>query len=343
MAALIDNSATTTKSSPSRNWCFTLNNPLFLNNNNRNYLFEQLIDARYAVYQIERGEQGTLHAQGYIELSKPKRLAAMKAMLPGAHFEVRRGTREQARDYCMKADTRIEGPFEHGTWTAGGSGARNDLSALKRRLDEQVSLEVIADEFFGEFLKYERGINAYKRLKNPKRNWKTKVIVLVGDTGAGKSHYCHTNYPDAYWKQNSKWFCGYDSHDTVVLDDFYGWLPWSTLLNICDQYQLTVETKGGNVNFVAKNLIITSNADPNTWYDHTNSHMSWAALERRVDLWIGAKVIEGRRILKEFKTYQEFKNWTFFTDLSELPAIRELPPDSYNHFPLENVTDTNND
>lgn len=81
------------------------------------------------MYQLETGASGTPHWQGYIELNKAVRLTSMRDWLPGAHFEQRRGTREEARSYCMKEEGRQAGPFERGDWQAGGQGRRSDLSA----------------------------------------------------------------------------------------------------------------------------------------------------------------------------------------------------------------------
>lgn len=309
---------------PQRAWCFTLNNPA----NNGAQLFEGLQYTRYCIFQMEVGENGTPHAQGYIELTKPCRLTAMKNMIPGAHFEPRRGTREQARDYCRKEDTRLEGPFEYGNWSAGGAGKRNDLAEVKRKIDDGATWEEVADEHFQTYLRYERGLQSYKRLKQPKRNWKTKVIVLVGDAGAGKSHWVRENYPDAYWKQNSKWWCGYDSHETVVLDDFYGWIPWSTLLNVMDCYPLTVESKGGNLNFVAKTVIITSNVPPLMWYDMANPHYNRQALLRRIDEMHGFKLLEGQRIMKTFTDYYEFQVYTTINSPEDFPSHMSIDSNS---------------
>lgn len=94
-----------------RNWCFTVNNP------DIDDILPDHADIRYVVWQRERGAEGTEHWQGYVEFDKPMRLAAVKLWLPTAHFEPRRGTRDQARDYCMKADSRINGPWERGDWS----------------------------------------------------------------------------------------------------------------------------------------------------------------------------------------------------------------------------------
>lgn len=90
------------------------------------------------------------------------------------------------------------------------------------------------------------------------------------------------NYPEAYWKQRSQWWDTYECHETVVLDDFYGWLPYDVLLRAADRYPLQVETKGGQAVFLAKTLIITSNNTPAQWYKNVNLQ----ALIRRVDKWM---------------------------------------------------------
>lgn len=53
--------------------------------------------------QLERGTNGTLHFQGYLELGSPQRIAALKKLggdWNRAHFEPRKGTRDQAVGYC---------------------------------------------------------------------------------------------------------------------------------------------------------------------------------------------------------------------------------------------------
>lgn len=88
-----------------RAWCFTLNNP----DVEREH--EHLCDGcptalRYAVWQCECGERGTQHIQGYAEFAQPLRLAAVRRWLPRAHWERRRGTREQVREWCRAATAR---------------------------------------------------------------------------------------------------------------------------------------------------------------------------------------------------------------------------------------------
>lgn len=254
----------------SRNWCFTLNNPTTVD-----LPFDDSV--QFAVWQKERGENGTEHLQGYIEFKKVRKLAGLKKLFPTAHFEPRRGTQQQAIDYCRKDDTRIEGPWQFGEPKA--QGKRNDLEEIKRKLDSGCSIIQIAEEHFSDFVRYSKGFREYKRLKTIKRDWKTEVVVYWGPTGAGKSRKAYEENPGAHWKSNSMWWDGYDGHETVVIDEFYGWLPFNILLRILDRYPLTVETKGGHVEFVAKKIVITSNHRPEDWYKNVDV----SPLMRRLD------------------------------------------------------------
>lgn len=90
------------------------------------------------------------------------------------------------------------------------------------------------------------------------------------------------SYPNAYWKQRSQWWDNYNGEAVVVLDEFYGWLPYDTLLRLCDRYPLLVESKGGQIQFSATTLIITTNKRPDKWYNN----VYYPAFVRRVDHWI---------------------------------------------------------
>jgi len=69
-----------------RNWMFTINNPDDTDDPNA-------WEVKYVVWQLEEGESGTPHYQGYVELEKVSRLAAMKKLSLKAHWEKRMGTR----------------------------------------------------------------------------------------------------------------------------------------------------------------------------------------------------------------------------------------------------------
>lgn len=97
---------------------------------------------KYLVYQVEAAPTtGTWHVQGYLELHRVARLTAVRNMFDSiceVHLEPRMGSREQARDYCMKVDTRVPGtaPLEWGVWTPSKQGQRTDLVAAAKVIQE---------------------------------------------------------------------------------------------------------------------------------------------------------------------------------------------------------------
>jgi len=152
----------------SRAWVFTLNNPT-----------EELKfgpEVKFATWQLEQGENGTNHYQGYIIMAKPTRLTGMKKVLPRAHLEIRRGTHEEAAAYANKADTRLEGPWTFGA-APTGRGARTDLNELKAKIDQGATLLDVAETDFGSYLRYHQGIEKYVELRNEHRNAETAVTV----------------------------------------------------------------------------------------------------------------------------------------------------------------------
>lgn len=66
---------------------------------------------RYICFQVEKcPDTGRLHLQGYIELYRQFRLKGLKELLDchDAHCEPRRGTRQEAMEYCKKDDSRLD-------------------------------------------------------------------------------------------------------------------------------------------------------------------------------------------------------------------------------------------
>jgi len=280
--------ATSTSSQQSRYWCFTLNNPQPEEDPNS-------WGGSFCIWQLERGEEGTLHYQGYIVFKNNKRFVALKAINPRAHWEPRRGTHEQAVHYstkphlgcscvhCAKCtpESRVDGPWTHGEIPK--QGKRSDLLLLKERLDTGVSVKDIwADpETFPIVSKYDRVPSLYRLATVPQRRFKTHVLVLYGPPGLGKSYFPATVYPDAYYKNNTEWWDGYEHQKVVVLDDFHSsWFPFTFLLQLLDRYPLNVQVKGGTIPFNSKLIIITTNRSPRSWY--RPEHHPYSALERRL-------------------------------------------------------------
>jgi len=260
-----------------RNWIFTDNNP-----ESNSPSWPEAV--KYASWQRERGENGTEHLQGYLELTGPRRLAFVKAILPRAHWEVRRGTQSQAREYSRKDDTRIDGPWEHGTYEPHLPGTRSDLLAVKEAIDSGMSNKDLWQTHFPDMCRYHKAFKEYTGSKLEDRSWPTRIYLVIGPTGTGKTRWCRRNAPDAYWKtrtgNDSLWWDGYTGQSDVIIDDFYGWIRFDTMLRLCDRSPYMVEFKGGSIKFVARRIFITSNKPWREWWDVGANLFS--AFERRI-------------------------------------------------------------
>lgn len=285
-----------------RNWCFTINNPT------SHIDFDSEIwkdNVKFAVYNHEKGMEGTPHFQGYLEMKTAVRLAFLKKAMPRAHLEKRRGKRSEAIAYCLKEispacsqwEPDIKQDILFGNPVVYNySGNPQDLlksCSPKKSLSEQLeevkelirngySDEQLMESHFPLWVRYHRAFQTARRLMSRPRDHEMEVIVCQGPTGTGKSRWVKDNYPDAYWKQRSIWWDGYEGQETVVLDEFYGWLPYDTLLRLCDRYPLLVETKGGQTHMLARRIIITTNATPESWYKTEKYFLSFI---RRVNTW----------------------------------------------------------
>jgi len=228
-------------------------------------------EATYLCYQREIcPTTSNEHYQGYLELKERQRLQGVKRILadPAVHLETRKGTGVQASEYAQKEDTRKPGtvPTILGELATVTPGQRTDLLALKEAVDDGKTELEIAEEYFPAWARHYKAVERYKRLKTEERNFKTEVYVICGATGVGKSRLARDRFPNAYWKGRNNWWDGYGGNDVVIIDDFYGWLPWDFLLRLTDRYPMLVETKGGMCQFVAKTIVFTSNKPYTEWY-----------------------------------------------------------------------------
>lgn len=117
-----------------------------------------------------------------------------------------------------------------------------------------------------------------------------QVILLIGESGTGKSWYARKHYPNAYrWALgnggNSIWMDNYDGQTECVIDDYAGQIPFRTLLNLIDFHPYSMQCKGGTNQVHVRTWIITSNLDPNDWYPNEKIAQQLEPLERRLKEW----------------------------------------------------------
>lgn len=274
-----------------RHWVFTINNPT-VRSVAGPLLARDLCGkehVRYVVFQFEKGSQGTEHIQGYIEFDTSMRFSKVKDLLTQwggvPHLEKRRGTRDQARDYCQKEESRLSGPFEAGEW-ATSQGKRTDLHDAADTLQTTRDLSEVARAHPVQWIRYYRGFESLFSRTMGRREAPPTVHLLYGTTGSGKTRWAYQGYPDLYRKApDTKWFDGYEGQATVLLDDFVGAaskMSLSYLLQLLDRYDIRVEIKGSYVPLLATTIIITTNIHPRKWYDYSTREEQYKALARRV-------------------------------------------------------------
>ena len=268
----------------SRRWCFTLNNY-----SEEHELAIQDPDNRDITFIIYGREvcptTGTPHLQGFFILKNPKSLGGIRGCLPQwgwpgtIHLEQTRGSVGSNIDYCSKFD-RV--PFRRGEEPKQGS--RTDLQEVAERIEQGQSLQEIAEGCPTEFIKFGRGISSLIALRAPPRSEKTKVIWCWGATGTGKTRWCNDTYPNGYWKDGStKWWDGYAGQDAVIIDDFRPSkeLSFVFLLRLFDRYALSVEVKGGYVNFSSSVICVTSPRPPEEVFDK----LEWLETEDKAQIY----------------------------------------------------------
>lgn len=276
-------------------WCFT-------ENDNPRTFWANVTDAceaspniKYMCGQLETASTGQLHFQGYVQLGTSQRLSWLRNNISStAHWERQKGTNEEARDYCAKEDaTTVANTFiEYGTFQAGrgGGGARNDLAGLVQAIKEEKTQREIIETpdllmTYAKFLKFHDRVRS---LYKPKANEEgVKVILYVGEPGAGKTRRALTEFPELFEipiSNGTLWLDGYDGQEEVLFDDFMGKGSKMTLdntLKFFDRYVRCVPIKGAYVWWKPKIIVVSSNYHPRFWYEWKDREPSYKALCRR--------------------------------------------------------------
>lgn len=139
----------------------------------------------------------------------------MKKMCTRSHFEIVK-VNNGAHTYCMKEDTRLEGPFEFGTRPVQRS-SKHDWEEVK-----QCAVKGELDKIPGEiFVKHYQNLRAIAKdhQVNVNRTEARQCIWYYGKAGCGKTRTAVANHPDAYMKLSNKWWDGYQGQKSVILDD----------------------------------------------------------------------------------------------------------------------------
>lgn len=292
-----------------RRYCFTLNNP-------EDDQLPKKLDGRFCIWQKEEAPTtGTVHLQGYVELDKPCRISALVKKMQ-AHYTVCTGSQEDNIRYCTK-EPRVDGPWEYGV--KAEDGKRKDLKDAAAMAMSGCSKRALVESAPEVFIKYAKGLDAVRCMFVKPRGIQTQGIYVYGLQNSGKTYLMKQKYPDAYWKDNSQWWDGYDGQSVVIWDE-YDWSQVSIhhIKQVLNHAPLKVPVKGNMIEFTSKLVVFLSNtkleicyenqskADQDAW----NSRIRYFHMEKRVLIPKPSKLWEerfNRKNTEELPDYTTFE------------------------------------
>lgn len=255
------------------------------------------LQCRGIIFQEEMcPETNRPHLQGFIRFNRALRMDEIKDLLgedvKHIHLEMARAP-AAAVEYCRKGETRFGECYEEGDLTFA-QGKSSELADCYDLIAQGASFSQLVDQYPIQCILHPNGLQFAKFVTDAVRapKWRSiTVYAITGPSGCGKTRACYEHFEGVYklprpTNNGVVWFGGYDGHKTLLIDDFYGWLPYSHLLHILDGYPLINEKKGGHVVAEWDTVVITSNTTPHDWYSSAFPNGCPPALCRRIHHWI---------------------------------------------------------
>jgi len=236
----------------SRGYCFTINNPTQIDDDNVDILVTKAI---YVIVGKEVGESGTPHYQGYAWFQNALTFATVQRILTRAHIEKAKAGPTENIAYCKK-----ENNFQEWGNPPSDTNQKRKWTEILQ-MARAGKLKEIEEQWPHIFLRYYKTLATLVQpqhliLPSLENEW------WYGPTGLGKSKELHEKYPGFYDKTLNKWWDGYRMEDVVVIEE---WSPkneitTSFLKRWADHYPFTAEIKGGVMTGIRpKKIIVTSN------------------------------------------------------------------------------------
>ena len=267
----------------SRDWGFTVNNPILSDKEMYEYL-KSIQGVKYCIFVREKGDgsednpNGTEHHQGYIEFNIPTRFSKVKALFSSdnigvnAHIAPRQHSRLSCVNYIKKTGfhsdkkhTQLSDIYEIGDFSL--QGKRNDIIDMyEMKRDGFSDLEITMN--YPQYAHYNNFINKLA-LEEKTDKYKNKyremtVIYISGPTRSGKTRYVYEKYgyENVYTAEGydvSKMFDGYEGQDVLLLDEFRSDIPLGTLLRFIDGHPIKSTCRYNNKRLAFTKVYIVSN------------------------------------------------------------------------------------
>lgn len=259
----------------SRSWCCTDYHTL-----PGNVLWANSSCLRYGVYQPEIcPETKNKHLQIYLEFSKAVSIGEIRKIFShSVRCFSRKGTREQARNYCM--DRKKPGGTwgeveEYGSFESGGQGKRSDLDGAVSMVVGGKSITELATTHPRTYVIFGRGLERLKFRIDRGPKWRDmRVEITWGAAGKGKTKpfvdKCEAEkleYFELDIFSKRLWFDGYDDEPVLLINDpDMEYFTQAYFKKITDGYRWKCETKGGYTWAKWTRVYITSEQDPQYWW-----------------------------------------------------------------------------
>lgn len=234
-------------------------------------------EARYTVGQLEKGEETEHpHIQFFMNFEKTARITKITKVNKRVHVE-RVKVNHGADKYCMKEDTRVEGPIEFGE-KPFDPASKTDWDDIKEKAKAGKLEEVPSWVYVSHYNKLKAIAKDHMKFEDCEH---LRGIWIYGKAGSGKSRWVREHCKPLYPKLCNKWWDGYQGEPYVVMDDI---MPEHKFLSQqlkiwTDRYDCILETKGGAVHSQYQWFIITSQYSIDEVFEDSRDR---EALHRRI-------------------------------------------------------------
>ncbi len=262
-------------------------------------------DVLFMIFQEERcPTTGRLHFQVYAELNSRMGYTSVQRLFgAGCHVERRIATQLQAIAYVTKEDTRVPGGLSGSVGTPRvprghpTSSISKGFQIMAGRIQDGEAFDVVMHDNPGVAAMYPGQLATFYIKQKGQRDWPMDVHIFVGPTGTGKSSLAKQENPGAYWgswpEGDIWWWQEYTGQECVVLDDYYGQLKMTKLMELLDRHHMRVSVKYGSAEMVSSKVVITTNVDPKDWFQYVKMERR-LPLERRIREFARGKIFDFR-------------------------------------------------
>lgn len=281
-----------------KNWCFTLfATDIHVCAALLKVHWESQHVCNYAIAGVETcPDTMRLHLQGYMQFDKRVGIATVLASFCTPewsyrpHLEPQRAAHaKQAIVYCQKDGNVV---LELGEANLDNPGKRNDLKRVREAIVEGKSLnDLFRDEpeLYGSLVRYWKGVQrSIPAIQKRQARGEVSAEWHFGPTGSGKSYWAYAQAAEgeqAYTKDNSMWWDGYDGEELIIWDDIRGGYSaqFVDMLRLLDGRFDRGQVKGGYARITASRVIFTSPISIYEWGSKYAGSEDIRQLRRRVD------------------------------------------------------------